>query len=323
MLILQKRTEVILQVFPYAIRMCMSDTQIVCELCHESLLLDGKTPHGTLVSHRKMSCPILLDLRKMWTREKLLDEYVVKGRSALSISQEMGFSRGTNFIDDLLRKYDIPKKTSKSVMTSPSVQKKRIETTRQKYGVDNTSQLESVKDLIKAHQPPKEAVGQKISTALRKHTNEEWKEIRRKASITFYKRYGIHNIAQREDVRQKMSMTRRGFLQDQVEAWQHDKLARLTPQDVYPEIFSNRRFRTRILDEQSWCCGLCGVERNSCKRFPLHHIDRNKANCDRRNLMFLCAPCHGRVHGKPEHFELMKVELQSLNDQIIRASECK
>lgn len=292
---------------------------VICELCNQSIPVLDRTKHGVIVSHRKSKCTVMQEIRLKVNKDYLLSEYVIKNRTALDISRELGFRSGTNFVDDQLRKFGIPKKSCKQQASLPAVIERRKRTTHEKYGVDNVSFHPEILQKIKDNQPSAEIVGPKISESLKSKTPEEWKRIKEKAAKTFKERYGIDNISQREDVRQKMSMTHRGFSSDQVEEWKRDKEERSLPQEVYSGDFHNKKFRIAIMQEQNWKCALCGRARSEFRdmRFPLHHIDRNKSNNNRQNLIFLCNPCHGGVHGGKENFEASRKILEEKNQKIL------
>lgn len=295
---------------------------IVCELCKEMLVV-RTTQHGALVSHRKKGCVRLAEIRLIMSKDYLLGEYVTKNRSALDISHEFGF-KNTNFIDDMLRKYEIPKKKIKDVVHLDAVKNKRKETTIEKYGVDNVSRSQEIKEKIKKNTNFEE-MGKKVSESLRKKTKEEWREIHKKRVKTYFKNTGFVNPTQLPHVRKKMSMSRRGFTPDEEEAWALDKLQRQISQDLYDESFFDRSLRIGIFNEQNWKCALCDIGKSDSKgkKFPLHHIDRNKNNNDRNNLIFLCNNCHGKVHGNIENFEKWKSILLELNKKIIISSVAK
>ena len=61
-----------------------------------------------------------------------------------------------------------------------------------------------------------------------------------------------------------------------------------------------KRLKTGVLREQQHQCADCGAligRRKGARRANVHHLDRDKANCSRENLVALCVPCHMRRHG--------------------------
>ena len=49
-----------------------------------------------------------------------------------------------------------------------------------------------------------------------------------------------------------------------------------------------------------WCCEHCGHPHDQKARrvLTVHHLDGNKANCTRENLVALCQKCHLHIQGK-------------------------
>lgn len=64
----------------------------------------------------------------------------------------------------------------------------------------------------------------------------------------------------------------------------------------YTVKFKNKEFRKSILENQDFRCGSpdCKIK-NTEKIFHLHHIDYNKSNDERSNLIFLCNSCHSKT----------------------------
>lgn len=65
----------------------------------------------------------------------------------------------------------------------------------------------------------------------------------------------------------------------------------------YPDDFYNPELRDEILREQSGECALCGDNISNIEPH-LHHIDYDKQNCDKDNLVFLCPRCHGKTNSQ-------------------------
>lgn len=66
-------------------------------------------------------------------------------------------------------------------------------------------------------------------------------------------------------------------------------------------------FRKQILEEQNFKCGECGIS-NTNIVFDLHHIDYDKKNDDRKNLIFLCRICHGKTSGLKHDKRIIMIE---------------
>lgn len=72
-------------------------------------------------------------------------------------------------------------------------------------------------------------------------------------------------------------------------------LKQLNNKEEYPDIFYNEELRKEIIKEQNSKCFLC--DKNISNMWPhLHHIDYNKKNCEKKNLIFLCSRCHGKTN---------------------------
>ena len=68
----------------------------------------------------------------------------------------------------------------------------------------------------------------------------------------------------------------------------------------YPKEF--RIMRSKILKEVL-NCEVCGKHKKDLKHrwfknFDIHHIDGNKFNNDRKNLMVVCRQCHFKIGGR-------------------------
>ena len=78
--------------------------------------------------------------------------------------------------------------------------------------------------------------------------------------------------------------------------------SRVKSLDEYPEEFYDERLRSDILESQNYKCGLCDRDLKSiiCH---LHHIDYNKQNCTKDNLIFLCPKCHGKTNSNRDFWQ--------------------
>lgn len=59
-------------------------------------------------------------------------------------------------------------------------------------------------------------------------------------------------------------------------------------------LFYDKNYRIEILKDQNFKCGKCSIS-NKESLFHLHHIDYNKKNDKRNNLIFLCHSCHAKT----------------------------
>lgn len=298
-----------------------------CGLCGCEYLITKDTKHSVIFSHAKSSCSRKKEIIFLLTKEYLEAEYLIKKRSALDIAEEFGFGKSTKFIDGLLKKYKIEKRNCKQALDIDLTKEKRSAHCIEKYGVDNVSRSPDILRKISESRNSKtddekaEIIKKQIST-FKSHSKEQFVEIARKRAKTMFEKYGVTNVAQFPHTRKKMSMSRMGFSESQEAEWSERRENKKIPHDNYSEIFFNKEFRKSILSQQSWSCGLCCIKRGDKPegktiKFPLHHIDRNKKNNSRENLIFLCAFCHGKVHGGKSNFEKYKLILIELNNKFI------
>jgi 5-methylcytosine-specific restriction endonuclease McrA len=64
----------------------------------------------------------------------------------------------------------------------------------------------------------------------------------------------------------------------------------------YTSAFYNLDYRYIILEEQQQICLICGTKIEDYDGvFQLHHIDYDKQNDKRENLVFLCNSCHTKT----------------------------
>lgn len=65
----------------------------------------------------------------------------------------------------------------------------------------------------------------------------------------------------------------------------------------YPDEF-NRYLKQEIRSRDSHQCQCCGENVYRSKRGHVHHIDGNKQNSSKDNLVLVCATCHNAIHGR-------------------------
>lgn len=104
-----------------------------------------------------------------------------------------------------------------------------------------------------------------------------------------------------EKVRQKQSATR---LKISIDDWNGFVSSR---QFYSAEWTSKLRKEIRARDRVCFIC----KNVNNAKRLSVHHIDWNKFNCDKTNLVALCNSCHCSIHGKG---------IKTLNELMIYAA---
>lgn len=81
----------------------------------------------------------------------------------------------------------------------------------------------------------------------------------------------------------------------------------------YTKRFFSCQLRAEIKIQQELRCPLCGKMILSSK-MDLHHIDHNKQNDSRRNLIFLCSSCHNY---EKHHRKWLEPQLKKANNLII------
>ncbi len=63
-------------------------------------------------------------------------------------------------------------------------------------------------------------------------------------------------------------------------------------------------------------CELCN-KNFDCSKFELHHIDHNRANNNKDNLMWLCNNCHKKIHYKNGRMKVMEKGIPTIVEKII------
>lgn len=67
------------------------------------------------------------------------------------------------------------------------------------------------------------------------------------------------------------------------------------PVGLYPENWPEISRKIRI--KYNWICQKCNGDFTNRKAFlDTHHIDSNPGNCEEKNLIPLCKPCHRKIH---------------------------
>jgi len=73
-----------------------------------------------------------------------------------------------------------------------------------------------------------------------------------------------------------------------------------------------RRLKRSIRERDNYTCQVCGALQEEVV-FPVHHIDYNKENCDRENLITLCRSCHSKTNSNRgfwiEHFKKISAQI--------------
>jgi hypothetical protein len=69
--------------------------------------------------------------------------------------------------------------------------------------------------------------------------------------------------------------------------------------------------RESIYQRDGYRCRVCGTDQGSLQ---VHHIDRDRSNNEKTNLLTLCAACHLAYHGRRERTQ----EIQAAGDELAR-----
>lgn len=77
---------------------------------------------------------------------------------------------------------------------------------------------------------------------------------------------------------------------DNVHVGEHHRLWRGGNTGEYPNEFY--RMRKKVLRRDGSKCRICGNR----EKIHVHHIDRDKKNNDKTNLISVCASCHAKIH---------------------------
>lgn len=132
------------------------------------------------------------------------------------------------------------------------------------------------------------------------HThNEKNKEIFRKnkKGKTYVEMYGSKKS---KEIKLKQS-------KPQKKPWNNEGL--------YTKKFYNKEFRQQILIEQKDLCGSCNLKLFK-KHKQLHHINFEKTDDNRENLIYLCPTCHGKTKNRTIFKETIEF-LKNRNKMII------
>jgi hypothetical protein len=90
--------------------------------------------------------------------------------------------------------------------------------------------------------------------------------------------------------------------------------------EIYP-LGWNNTFKEQIRFRDGYKCQMCGVPEAECKtKLHVHHIDYNKRNINKDNLISLCSKCHVRTNVEREfwttYFNKPEETLHEFNTNI-------
>ena len=85
----------------------------------------------------------------------------------------------------------------------------------------------------------------------------------------------------------------------------------------------------QLKEKHNWCCERCGKKHEPSAGFTLtvHHLDRDKANCEDWNLAVLCQRCHLSIQNRVDfeqlymfdHTDWMKPHVEGRNKALNKA----
>lgn len=146
----------------------------------------------------------------------------------------------------------------------------------------------------------------------RKHTKET-RKLMREAHLEMKKPWTSENMKKRtgennpmfgkhhtKKTRKKMSNALKG---EKNHMWNPDREQRFAP---YTEKLYDKDYRKQILLEQKHICPICNKKLKDRKE--LHHIDSNKQNDEKENLVFLHSKCHNKTKGRNRNYWKRKLE---------------
>jgi len=84
--------------------------------------------------------------------------------------------------------------------------------------------------------------------------------------------------------------------------------------EFYTDKFYDSRFRNKIFLEQK-LCPICNNLLNNGQKLHLHHIDYNKKNDCRNNLVFLHHSCHAKTNWKRTYYTKI---LKEFNTTVLK-----
>jgi hypothetical protein len=89
-----------------------------------------------------------------------------------------------------------------------------------------------------------------------------------------------------------------------------------TPQ-IYPTDWNNI-LKEQIRARDNYTCQECGCPEIECnRRLDVHHIDYDKNNLDKNNLISLCRRCHNKTNHNREYWERYFTNKEEINESSI------
>lgn len=106
-------------------------------------------------------------------------------------------------------------------------------------------------------------------------------------SSTFKKGHKAITYVHSEESKKKLSLSRK---KENNPNWHNGTSFEPYSTDWTPKL------RRMIRERDNYTCQKCGAKQEDYV-FSVHHIDRNKKNCNPKNLITLCKRCHSVSHG--------------------------
>jgi len=196
------------------------------------------------------------------------------------------------------------------------IKNKKIKTNKKRYGVENPSQVKEFQEKRKETNKKRYGVEHAMSNP----------EIYKKSEEAMFKKYGVRKALNKKEFLEKAKQTnleKRGVewpMEDPLVSekitgpksyrWIKNREERFTP---YTEKFFNKEFRIQILKEQHYKDPITNEKLNSSCH--LHHIDYDKSNDSRENLIFLSHSIHSKTNTNRKKWQnlLTKINKKFLN----------
>lgn len=148
--------------------------------------------------------------------------------------------------------------------------------------------------------------GLKLSLAMRRNKNQERQrsiETKEKISLAMCGNTNTLGKIYGEVTRLKDSFAKTG---DKNPAWQGG-----ISFEPYHYKF-NKEVKLRILERNNFTCQLCSEYSKYVKRLHVHHIDYDKKNTNKDNLITLCHSCHSKTNHHRNEWRLFNGQFQRI-----------
>ncbi len=186
--------------------------------------------------------------------------------------------------------------SEKCAQNSEELKEKKIQTSLKNFGVEYTMQSKKIQEKTK-------------ETCLERYGGIGFasNELAKKSRDTILDKYGVKSYSQTKEFKEKQKEKNSG---ENNYMWNPDREEVYAP---YTEKFFNKCFRTEIWKEQS---GIDLVSKQPLEdNAHLHHIDYDKQNDSRDNLIFLNSESHGRTNSNRD---IWQKKLTEINKNIIK-----